>query len=135
MPSLKFTIDIGIERDHVQWIDVQSLRAVDHLVNTASLGHSFFFEEAVDTSVFPHLMVRSAPHSFRVPYISKTRKSTPLQDINFWGNIYPTYVALPYLRRSHGRIVVNASVESWLPLPKMSLYAVITRLFRLLITP
>ncbi|KAK9162046.1 hypothetical protein Syun_002948 [Stephania yunnanensis] len=72
---------------------------VDHLVNTASLGHSFFFEEAIDTSVFPHLM-----------------------DINFWGNVYPTFVALPYLRQSNGRIVVNASIESWLPLPRMSLY-------------
>ncbi|KAK9167752.1 hypothetical protein Scep_002943 [Stephania cephalantha] len=33
---------------------------VDHLVNTASLGHSFFFEEAIDTSVFPHLMAAKA---------------------------------------------------------------------------
>jgi hypothetical protein len=46
------------------------------------------------------------------------------QDINFWGNVYPTYVALPYLRQSNGRVVVNAAVESWLPLPRMSLYAV-----------
>ncbi|CAI9117117.1 OLC1v1018454C1 [Oldenlandia corymbosa var. corymbosa] len=73
---------------------------VDHLVNTASLGHTFFFEEATDPSVFPILL-----------------------DINFWGNIYPTYVALPYLRQTKGRIVVNASVENWLPLPRMSLYA------------
>ncbi|XP_057502831.1 11-beta-hydroxysteroid dehydrogenase B [Actinidia eriantha] len=73
---------------------------VDHLVNTASLGHTFYFEEATDSSVFPILM-----------------------DINFWGNVYPTYVALPYLRQYHGRIVVNASVESWLPLPRMSLYS------------
>ncbi|XP_068653544.1 11-beta-hydroxysteroid dehydrogenase B [Aristolochia californica] len=73
---------------------------VDHLVNTASLGHTFSLAEATDTSVFPHTM-----------------------DINFWGNVYPTYVALPYLRQSHGRIVVNASLESWLPMPRMSLYA------------
>ncbi|XP_073003516.1 11-beta-hydroxysteroid dehydrogenase B-like [Typha latifolia] len=71
-----------------------------HLVNTASLGHTFYFEEASDTSLFPHLM-----------------------DINFWGNVYPTYVALPYLRLTHGRILVNASVESWLPMSRMSLYA------------
>lgn len=32
--------------------------AVDHLVNTASLGHTFYFEEATDTSVFPILMVK-----------------------------------------------------------------------------
>ncbi|OIT40622.1 PREDICTED: 11-beta-hydroxysteroid dehydrogenase-like 5 [Nicotiana attenuata] len=73
---------------------------VDHLVNTASLGHTFYLEEATDTNVFPILM-----------------------DINFWGNVYPTYVALPYLRQNKGRVIVNASVESWLPLPRMSLYS------------
>ncbi|KAJ0087047.1 hypothetical protein Patl1_07649 [Pistacia atlantica] len=73
---------------------------LDHLVNTASLGHTFYFEEVMDTSVFPHLM-----------------------DINFWGNVYPTLVTLPYLHESNGRIVVNASVENWLPLPRMSLYS------------
>ncbi|KAJ4713780.1 11-beta-hydroxysteroid dehydrogenase-like 5 [Melia azedarach] len=73
---------------------------VDHLVNTASLGHTFFFEEVTDTSVFPRLL-----------------------DINFWGNVYPTFVALPFLHETNGRIVVNASVENWLPLPRMSLYA------------
>ncbi|KAI3807094.1 hypothetical protein L1987_23016 [Smallanthus sonchifolius] len=73
---------------------------VDHLVNTTSLGHTFYFEEATDTSVF-----------------------TMLMDINFWGNVYPTYVALPYLRQSCGRIVVNAAVENWLPLHRMSLYS------------
>jgi hypothetical protein len=31
--------------------------AVDHLVNTASLGHTFYFEEVSDTTVFPHLLV------------------------------------------------------------------------------
>ncbi|MBA0691952.1 hypothetical protein Goari_009553, partial [Gossypium aridum] len=44
-------------------------------------------------------------------------------DINFWGNVYPTFVALPYLHQSNGRVIVNASVENWLPLPRMSLYA------------
>ncbi|CAH2035766.1 unnamed protein product [Thlaspi arvense] len=73
---------------------------VDHLVNTASLGHEFYFEDVSDTTVFPRLL-----------------------DINFWGNVYPTYVALPYLQKSNGRIIVNASVESWLPLPRMSLYS------------
>ncbi|KAJ7982727.1 11-beta-hydroxysteroid dehydrogenase-like 5 [Quillaja saponaria] len=73
---------------------------VDHLVNAASLGHTFYFQEVTDTSVFPRLL-----------------------DINFWGNVYPTYVALPYLHQSNGRVIVNASVESWLPLPRMSLYS------------
>ncbi|KDP45630.1 hypothetical protein JCGZ_17237 [Jatropha curcas] len=73
---------------------------VDHLVNTASLGHTFYMEEVTDTSVFPHLL-----------------------DINFWGNVYPTFVALPYLHQTNGRIIVNAAIENWLPLPRMSLYA------------
>ncbi|KAF1875383.1 hypothetical protein Lal_00007999 [Lupinus albus] len=73
---------------------------LDHLVNTVSLGHTFYFEEVTDTTVFPVLL-----------------------DINFWGNVYPTLVALPYLRQSNGRVIINASVESWLPLPRMSLYA------------
>lgn len=73
---------------------------VDHLVNTVSLGHTFCFEEVTDTTVFPVLL-----------------------DINFWGNVYPTFVALPYLHQSNGRIIINASVESWMPMPRMSLYA------------
>ncbi|CAN0928124.1 11-beta-hydroxysteroid dehydrogenase-like 5 [Linum grandiflorum] len=73
---------------------------LDHLVNSVSLGHTFYLEEAADTSVFPHMM-----------------------DINFWGNVYPTYVALPYLHQTNGRIVVNAAVDTWLPLPRMSIYA------------
>ncbi|KAL7200084.1 hypothetical protein ACSBR2_022235 [Camellia fascicularis] len=87
---------------------------LDHLVNTASLGHMFYFEEAPDSSVFPVLM---ALDLFYFILFSKFR------DINFWGNVYPTYVALPYLQQYHGRIVVNASVENWLPLPRMSLYS------------
>ncbi|KAK8967297.1 11-beta-hydroxysteroid dehydrogenase-like 5 [Platanthera guangdongensis] len=73
---------------------------LDHLVNTTNMGHNFFFEEVLDSSVLPHLM-----------------------DINFWGSVYPTFVALPYLKESRGRIIVNASVESWVPMPRMSLYA------------
>ncbi|KAL3641482.1 11-beta-hydroxysteroid dehydrogenase B [Castilleja foliolosa] len=94
--------DVVKEDDCKRFIDetINYFGRVDHLVNTVSLGHTFYFEEANDSSVFPMLM-----------------------DINFWGNVNPTYVALPYLRENNGRIIVNASVESWLPLPRMSLYS------------
>ncbi|KAF6159681.1 hypothetical protein GIB67_029939 [Kingdonia uniflora] len=94
--------DVVKEEDCRRFIDetINTFGRVDHLVNTASLGHTFYFDEATDTNIFPHMM-----------------------DINFWGNVYPTYVALPHLKQTNGRIVVNASVESWLPLPRMSLYA------------
>ncbi|XP_010910399.2 11-beta-hydroxysteroid dehydrogenase B isoform X1 [Elaeis guineensis] len=99
---LVIAADVVKEEDCRRFINdtVSYFGQLNHLVNSASLGHTFFFEEATDTSVFPHMM-----------------------DINFWGNVYPTYVALPYLRQSHGRILVNTSVESWLPMPRMSLYA------------
>ncbi|GER27584.1 hydroxysteroid 11-beta-dehydrogenase 1-like protein [Striga asiatica] len=94
--------DVVKEEDCRRFVNetISYFGGLDHLVNTVSLGHTFYFEEANDSSVFPILM-----------------------DINFWGNVYPTYVALPYLRESNGRIIVNASVENWLPLPRMSLYS------------
>ncbi|KAF7836502.1 pentatricopeptide repeat-containing protein [Senna tora] len=94
--------DVVKEDDCTRFVQqtIQHFGRVDHLVNTVSLGHTFYFDEVADTSVFPLLL-----------------------DINFWGNVYPTFVALPYLRQTKGRIIINASVENWLPLPRMSLYA------------
>ncbi|GKV09254.1 hypothetical protein SLEP1_g20779 [Rubroshorea leprosula] len=44
------------------------------------------------------------------------------QDVSFWGNVYPTLVALPYLDQTNGRVIVNTSVGNWLPFaPGMSL--------------
>ncbi|KAF8025470.1 hypothetical protein BT93_F2341 [Corymbia citriodora subsp. variegata] len=99
---LTIAADVVKEEDCRRFVNetINLFGRLDHLVNTASLGHTFYFEEVTDTSVFPHFM-----------------------DINFWGNVYPTYVALPYLHQSNGKIVVNASVENWLPLPRMSLYS------------
>ncbi|XP_042476871.1 11-beta-hydroxysteroid dehydrogenase B-like [Macadamia integrifolia] len=99
---LVIAADVVKEEECRRFIDetISFFGRVDHLVNTASLGHTFYFDEATDTSVFPIIM-----------------------DINFWGNVYPTYVALPFLRRTHGRVVVNASIESWLPMPRISLYS------------
>ncbi|KAH6763865.1 hydroxysteroid dehydrogenase 5 [Perilla frutescens var. hirtella] len=99
---LTIAADVVKEDDCRRFINetINCYGRVDHLVNTVTLGHTFYFEEATDSNLFPMIM-----------------------DINFWGNVYPTYVALPYLRESNGRIVVNTSVENWLPLPRMSLYS------------
>ncbi|XP_057793716.1 11-beta-hydroxysteroid dehydrogenase B [Salvia miltiorrhiza] len=99
---LTIAADVVKEDDCRRFINetINCYGRVDHLVNTVTLGHTFYFEEATDSNLFPIIM-----------------------DINFWGNVYPTYVALPYLRETNGRIVVNTSVENWLPLPRMSLYS------------
>jgi NADP-dependent 3-hydroxy acid dehydrogenase YdfG len=47
-----------------------------------------------------------------------------LQDLNFWGAVYPTYFALPYLKASRGNIVVTASVAGRVPTARMSFYNV-----------
>ncbi|CAN1318187.1 11-beta-hydroxysteroid dehydrogenase A [Linum perenne] len=46
----------------------------------------------------------------------------PAMDINFWGSVYTSYFAIPHLKQSHGKIIVVASVASWLPAPRMSFY-------------
>lgn len=46
------------------------------------------------------------------------------QDINFWGSVYASYYALPHLKKTGGRILVNASASAWNPMPRMSFYNV-----------
>ncbi|WZZ41054.1 hypothetical protein YC2023_037313 [Brassica napus] len=43
-------------------------------------------------------------------------------DTNFWGSVYTTRAALPYLRQSNGKIVVMSSSAAWLTAPRMSFY-------------
>ncbi|KAK4734896.1 hypothetical protein R3W88_009157 [Solanum pinnatisectum] len=73
---------------------------LDHLVNNAGVTAVALFEEIEDFTNFRSIM-----------------------DINFWGSIYMTKFAIPYLRRSEGRIIVLSSAASWIPAPRMSLYA------------
>lgn len=47
-----------------------------------------------------------------------------VQDVNFWGAVYPTYFALEHLRRSRGRLLVTSSIASFVPYPRMALYNV-----------
>ncbi|KAH7440459.1 hypothetical protein KP509_04G108500 [Ceratopteris richardii] len=94
------TGDVAKEGDCKRFIDetIQRFGRLDHLVNNAGISHSFLFEEADVTSLHP------------------------VMDVTFWGNVYPTLYALPHLRRSRGKIIVNASVVAWLPIPRMSIY-------------
>ncbi|XP_026451800.1 11-beta-hydroxysteroid dehydrogenase 1B-like [Papaver somniferum] len=46
----------------------------------------------------------------------------PIMDVNFWGSVYTTHFAIPYLLKSKGRIVVIASVTGWLPAPRLTFY-------------
>ncbi|XP_065875698.1 11-beta-hydroxysteroid dehydrogenase A-like [Euphorbia lathyris] len=70
---------------------------LDHLVNNAGIGLISLFEEATDVTNLRTIM-----------------------DTNFWGSVYTSYYAVPYLRESRGKMVAVAS--SALPLPRMSVY-------------
>lgn len=58
-----------------------------------------------------------------------------LQDINFWGSVYTTRLALPHLKESRGKIVAFASSASWLPAPRMSIYNVSNVILRYIVLP
>ncbi|KAH7290924.1 hypothetical protein KP509_30G069400 [Ceratopteris richardii] len=93
--------DVSKENDCKRFIEetVNHYGRLDHLVNNAGIVHSFLLEEVADS-----------------------RPLNQIMDIDFWGYVYPTYYALPHLRRTHGKIIVSASVASWLPFPRMSAY-------------
>ncbi|KAG6401875.1 hypothetical protein SASPL_138743 [Salvia splendens] len=71
----------------------------DHLVNNAGVTSVAMLEEVDDVTDFRAIM-----------------------DVNFWGSVYMTRFAAPYLRHSRGRVVVLSSSASWLPAPRMSFY-------------
>ncbi|GER35860.1 hydroxysteroid dehydrogenase 1, partial [Striga asiatica] len=72
---------------------------LDHLVNNAGISSLAMLEEVDDVIDFRAVL-----------------------DVNFWGCVYMTRFAVPYLRNSRGRIVVLSSSASWLPAPRMSIY-------------
>ncbi|KAG0558653.1 hypothetical protein KC19_10G043700 [Ceratodon purpureus] len=72
---------------------------LDHLINNAGNNNSFFFEDTQDTKAL-----------------------TAVVDTDFWGPVYMTYFALPHLRRTYGKILVTASVGSYIAFPRESIY-------------
>jgi len=67
---------------------------LDMLVNNAGLTVIARLEDYADLKLFHHTM-----------------------NVNFYGAVYCTYYALPYLIRSHGRIVAVSSLGGKAPLP------------------
>ncbi|KAJ4962916.1 hypothetical protein NE237_022855 [Protea cynaroides] len=73
---------------------------LDHLVCNAGFWSFCGFEEVVDVANLVQLM-----------------------DANFWGSIYPTYFAIPHLKKSRGKIIVNSSISGTMFTARMSIYA------------
>jgi short-subunit dehydrogenase len=73
---------------------------VDVLVNNAGMGMLARFEDVTDLSLYERLM-----------------------RVNYLGSVYPTFYALPHLKRSRGQIVAVASVVGLTGVPMRTAYA------------
>lgn len=93
--------DVSVEEDCRKLIDetVKHFGRIDILINNAGLSMRASFKEA-DLSVIRRLM-----------------------DVNFWGTIYCTKFALPWLLRSNGSVVGVISVVGYAGLPGRTGYA------------
>ncbi|MCO5570029.1 hypothetical protein L7F22_023743 [Adiantum nelumboides] len=100
MDARAIQADVSKEDDCKRFIDetLNQYGSLNHLVNNAAIPEGFLFQETAELSASKNMM-----------------------DTNFWGYVYPTMHALPHLKRSRGKIVVNASVVSWLPYPRLSM--------------
>jgi short-subunit dehydrogenase len=66
---------------------IEKFGRVDLLINNAGLAVTALFEELPDLNLFKHTM-----------------------GVNFYGNVYCCYYALPYLKQSRGRILAISSL-------------------------
>jgi NAD(P)-dependent dehydrogenase (short-subunit alcohol dehydrogenase family) len=79
---------------------VERFSGVDVLVNNAGIGMLARFEDVSDLSQYERLM-----------------------RVNYLGSVYPTFYALPHLKRSRGQIVAVSSLAGLCGVPMRSAYA------------
>ncbi|KAM7484037.1 hypothetical protein LguiA_000046 [Lonicera macranthoides] len=98
---LPICADVSNINDCKRFVDeaVHHFGRLDHLVNNAGVSTACLFEDVTAVTNF-----------------------APVMDINFWGCIYPTYYAIPHLKRSGGKIVVNSSNSALVGAPNLSFY-------------
>ncbi len=79
---------------------VRHLGGIDVLVNNAGMGMLARFEDVTDLSLYERLM-----------------------RVNYLGSVYPTFYALPHLKRSRGQIVAVSSLAGLSGIPMRTAYA------------
>ncbi|KAL9372876.1 hypothetical protein Peur_035120 [Populus x canadensis] len=93
--------DVSKVEDCKRFVDeaIRHFGQLDHLVNNAGIPCVCLLEEA--------------------PNISDLNS---VVDTNFWGSVYGTYFAVPYLRKSQGKIIVISSAAGRFHSPGASIY-------------
>jgi short-subunit dehydrogenase len=86
--------DVAVQSQCQALIDatVAAYGRIDTLINNAGIGHAAKFSRLKDFSTYEQVI-----------------------QVNFWGSIYCTYYALPYLKKSRGRLVGVSSLRGRLP--------------------
>jgi short-subunit dehydrogenase len=79
---------------------VERFSGVDVLVNNAGMGMLARFEDVTDLSLYDRLM-----------------------RVNYLGSVYPTFYALPHLKKSRGQIVAVSSLAGLSGVPMRTAYA------------
>ncbi|MGE5221276.1 MAG: SDR family oxidoreductase [Omnitrophica WOR_2 bacterium] len=94
--ALAIPADVSDEAQCKALVDgaVSEFGKIDMLVNNAGLAASALFGEFPDLSLFRYTM-----------------------DVNFYGAVYCTYYALPYLKQARGRIVAVSSLGGKTAIP------------------
>ncbi|QDL53914.1 SDR family oxidoreductase [Rhodoferax aquaticus] len=102
--TLVVPTDVSIEAQCRQLIDTAVARfgGVDSLINNAGISAQALFSEvkAQDLGWYEQLM-----------------------RVNLWGSVWCTHAALPYLRKSHGRIVAVSSLAGLIGVPGRTAYS------------
>jgi short-subunit dehydrogenase len=98
---LSVVADVGIEADCRRLIDttVEKFGRIDILINNAGVSMRALFED-VDLKVIRHVM-----------------------NVNFWGTVYCTKFALPYILEARGSVVGVSSIAGFKGLPGRTGYS------------
>ena len=99
--NLAIISDVSIENDNVEMVKktIEKYGKIDILINNAGISMRAMFEDC-DVSVIKTLM-----------------------DINFYGTVYATKYALPYIKATKGSIVGVSSIAGYRGLPVRSGYS------------
>jgi short-subunit dehydrogenase len=100
-PLMIYTADVSMEQDCQQFIEavIQSFGTIDILINNAGVSMRSLVEE-VEFETLRKIM-----------------------DINFWGTVYCTKFAMPYIMANKGSIVGVSSIAGYRGLPGRSGYS------------
>lgn len=95
------TCDVSNENDCKKLIDktIETFNSIDILINNAGISMRAIFND-LEISVFKQVMA-----------------------INFWGAVYCTKYALPYLLKSKGSVVGVSSIAGYVGLPARTAYS------------